>query len=371
MDRSRNSMLDMIRGMAALEVALGHLRYFIFVDYNQLEHHSLLVNAFYYLTGFAHQSVIVFFVLSGYLVGGSVLTARKEGFFTRYSVQRLSRLWIVLLPCLAATAVWNILGYHAGGAAFLDGKLNPPMYIAPPGQPVRTDIIAFLGNMFFLQNIVTPVYGDNGPLWSLANEFWYYVIFPLLYFGIRKDDRSTAVMRGLCIGVGIMILFALPRLVFSGFFVWLCGAAIAALDKSDFRKIFCRKWYAIIALIAFIASFHYSRYTRPPDILLGLTFSAILPLLLRLPDPPKLVASISAWVSDFSYTLYLVHFSFAAFLWYAVLHSQRLQPSWSSAERLCVFVFVVIAYSYAISLVFERNTDKLRRYIQDLITGRH
>lgn len=32
----------------------------------------------------------------------------------------------------------------------------------------------------FLQTRFTPVFGSNGPLWSLFNEFWYYVLFPAL-----------------------------------------------------------------------------------------------------------------------------------------------------------------------------------------------
>ena len=36
----------------------------------------------------------------------------------------------------------------------------------------------FLGNAAFLQRILVPELGTNGPLWSLANEFWYYLLFP-------------------------------------------------------------------------------------------------------------------------------------------------------------------------------------------------
>jgi peptidoglycan/LPS O-acetylase OafA/YrhL len=37
----------------------------------------------------------------------------------------------------------------------------------------------FVGNLAFLQTIAVPIFGTNGPMWSLANEFWYYLIFPL------------------------------------------------------------------------------------------------------------------------------------------------------------------------------------------------
>jgi peptidoglycan/LPS O-acetylase OafA/YrhL len=369
MNGSRNSTLDMIRGLAALEVALGHLRYFLFVDFPQVAHPGIWVKAFYYLTAFGHQSVVVFFVLSGYLVGGSVLASKREGFARRYSVQRLSRLWIVLLPCLVGTAVFNTLGYHFGGADFLNGKLNPPMFIGPAGHPVSTDFVTFLGNVFFLQKMVTPVYGDNGPLWSLANEFWYYVIFPLMYFGIKQDARATFRTRFACTGAGLMILLALPWNVGLGFFVWLAGMAVAALERAGFKKAFGNKWYGLLALVACGISFHFSRYVGMPDIVLGLTFSAALLFLVRLSPLPRLIASPSVWLSDFSYTLYLAHFSFVAFIWYAVLDSQRLQPSWTAMIRFGVLAGLLVANSFGLSLLFERNTEKLRRFIMRLLAG--
>jgi peptidoglycan/LPS O-acetylase OafA/YrhL len=359
-------MLDMIRGLAALEVALGHLRGFLFDDYFHLANPSLLVKAFYFLTGFGHQSVTVFFVLSGYLVGGSVLAARSEGFFERYAVQRLSRLWIVLLPCLAATAIWNLLGYHAGGADFLNGKLDAHTFVI---LPVRTDIFAFLGNLFFLQTIVTPVYGDNVPLWSLANEFWYYVLFPLLFFGFKKETRNKILLRSICVASGIAILIALPWGICLGFIVWLSGMAIAAFEKYGIDKIFSSKWYAVPVLFACAGVFACSRFYVVHDIVLGLSFAAALPVFMRLPSLPKLVASPSAWLADFSYTLYLAHFSLAAFIWYGIFDSQRLQPSWAATVRFGFSALVVIAYSFGLSLVFERNTDKLRRFVMRHLPG--
>lgn len=37
-----------------------------------------------------------------------------------------------------------------------------------------------LGNLGFVQAVPVAVYCSNVPLWSFANEFWYYVMFPLL-----------------------------------------------------------------------------------------------------------------------------------------------------------------------------------------------
>jgi peptidoglycan/LPS O-acetylase OafA/YrhL len=61
-----------------------------------------LIAAAYLITGLGHQWVIVFFVLSGYLVGGSVLrsVAVNHWSWRVYLLNRLTRLYAVLIPAL-------------------------------------------------------------------------------------------------------------------------------------------------------------------------------------------------------------------------------------------------------------------------------
>ncbi|OIP77524.1 MAG: hypothetical protein AUK48_03910 [Oscillatoriales cyanobacterium CG2_30_44_21] len=70
--------LDIIRGMSAIAVCAGHLRAMMFVDSSDLQTLSLLQKIFYGLTGLGHQAVIVFFVLSGFFVGGSILRKKTN-----------------------------------------------------------------------------------------------------------------------------------------------------------------------------------------------------------------------------------------------------------------------------------------------------
>ena len=75
----RNLWLDLIRGCSALLVCLSHLRNAMFVDYSALVHPNMAIKVFYAVTSFGHQAVMVFFVLSGYFVGGAVLRAGAVG----------------------------------------------------------------------------------------------------------------------------------------------------------------------------------------------------------------------------------------------------------------------------------------------------
>jgi peptidoglycan/LPS O-acetylase OafA/YrhL len=368
-DRPRNFALDLVRGLAALEVMFSHIRNFIFEDFPKLPYDTgLLTNAFYYFTGFGRQAVFIFFVLSGYLVGGSILGARPEGFAGRYAVQRLTRLWIVLLPCLAATLLWNGLGDHTGGADYLNGRLNPPVASAP-SVPIRTDLLTILGNIFFLQSRYIEVLGDNGPLWSLAYEFCYYAAFPLLVFALRTPSSIPLALRGVFLGVVVVILALPPEGIVMGFGVWLAGVAAYAWVNSRFARHTDQTWFGVLSIAACLGLFHLSRHGEVSDFFLGLGFAATLPYLVRKLAAPRWLASTSAWLADFSYTLYLAHFPFVAFLWYTLLGSERLLPSATATGRFVVLSLAAVGYSYLLSLLFERHTNRLRRWVMRRIQG--
>ena len=110
--------LDGLRGSAALLVAIGHLRSAFFVNLGELTSHKALWFGVYALTSLGHQAVIVFFVLSGYLVGGSVIRAlrNEEWSWSRYFTHRLVRLWLVLLPALLLGLAWDQAGLHSHAA---------------------------------------------------------------------------------------------------------------------------------------------------------------------------------------------------------------------------------------------------------------
>lgn len=231
--RNRDNILDLIRGLSALAVMLGHLRGFVFLDLGEFESPSIATKAFYFATGLGHQAVIVFFVLSGYFVGGSVLSSLKKKSFTYggYAAARLTRLYVVLLPALLLTLGIDLLGQSWSPDAYA-GAFNDRFMSGPSSaQPVAHDVVTFLGNMGFLQTVTMPVYGSNGPLWSLANEFWYYVMFPLLVVPLLRMTGSMGRASNSRSGVGVLslLLFGvivtwLPKpLVMKGL-IWFMGA---------------------------------------------------------------------------------------------------------------------------------------------------
>ncbi len=98
--------LDMVRGLAALLVVLGHVRAMVFLDLQTVTSGRLVAMPLYIVTGLGHQAVILFFALSGFLVGGRAMVEIGKGTSQArdYTIHRFARLWTVMIPALVVTA---------------------------------------------------------------------------------------------------------------------------------------------------------------------------------------------------------------------------------------------------------------------------
>jgi peptidoglycan/LPS O-acetylase OafA/YrhL len=228
---ARSEHIDMVRGAAAGVVLCDHLRSYTFTNFGSLSDPGLLTKGFYAITSFGPQAVIIFFAMSGFLVGGRVLEDMLIGHWSwpRYFLRRLTRLWIVVVPALVITLILDWISlYFTGGIAY-----DQSMRIYTLGPDINTtlnhSLTTFLGNTAFLQTIYVPIFGTNGPMWSLANEFWYYVIFPLAA-GIFLVHYSLC-RRLVAIGVLGFFVSVLPWWLLYGGAIWGAGAGAAWLAK--------------------------------------------------------------------------------------------------------------------------------------------
>jgi peptidoglycan/LPS O-acetylase OafA/YrhL len=353
---------------------LGHLRYFVLVDAGKVEHFSAPWKLFYFIAGFGHQAVMIFFVLSGFLVGKNIYDACKRGqwSWTDYAIKRLSRLWIVLIPALVLTAVWDQIGIHVfhGAIYAAPPDAGSPAYVPPAGGGSIYGPATFFANAFFLQTIVAPSFGTNGPLWSLANEFWYYVIFPLCFLAVRSDQR--AIKRIGFAALALTICLLLPGKIVLYGIVWLMGFGVVVIrDRTRFTmSAGAFRALAVTSTVLFLAGAAIGRFASEnsfwPDVACGLTFAVFLYCLTRIQLRKGILTALSKVLSDFSYTLYLTHFPFLAVLSCAVLKGARLQPGFAGLAVYSGFLCGVLLYSYVVYLLFERNT----RVVQTTLSRR-
>ena len=317
--------------------------------------------------------MMVFFVLSGFLVGGTVVSRAEAGqwSWSDYAVTRMTRLWIVLLPALLLTALWDNLGIAITGSSFYTGGLPAIYNSGPAPDPSQYNVVSFFGNLAFLQTIVVPTFGSNGPLWSLANEFWYYVLFPLLFCVVAT--KAQIGVRLCSAAIALMICYVLPTGLLLYGLIWLLGVAAFALHR---RVTLTRSYRNLLlglsgALLAAVLTLSRTSTLGVGDFMIGAAFAAMLVPLSQMRRASSMVAKLSRAGAEFSYTLYLVHFPIAAFLACYVLNNRRLMPGYASAAIYVGMLALIVLYAYGVYFLFERNTRAARQAVLQIVARFH
>jgi peptidoglycan/LPS O-acetylase OafA/YrhL len=364
--------LDMIRGVAAMLVMLGHLRAFVLQSYTEMTaadvHVGPIVKLFYFATGLGHQAVIVFFALSGFLVGGKAFADILNDRFSwpRYLLRRLTRLWLVVIPALLLTFALDSLGIMATGGAAYDGRYYD-VYYSGPKNPDGIDLSGetFLGNLIFLQTVSVGIFGTNSPIWSLSNEFWYYVIFPLIaWVGLSSASRT---MRGVGAALAVLLLFELPQQLLIAGSIWVAGALAGWCVNSrcavKASQSLLARFAGLIVFFVALAGAKSAADGLVNDMLLGVAVALVLPVLAHLPAPGRIYQVTSRALSEISYTLYLTHFPFLTLIIFSGFAPGRLPPGLESWVIYVSLAAVNMLWAGALWCCFERHTDRLYAFL--------
>jgi peptidoglycan/LPS O-acetylase OafA/YrhL len=357
--------LDLLRSIACLFVVTGHIRNLFFEDFQNVTDQTLLNRCVYLVTGFASESVIVFFVLSGLLVGGKVVRDidRNEWSWNRYLIERFSRLLIVLWPALLLTFCFDTIGRYFFGTAGIYGGNRFGANSLPEHMEVVSSAGVYLANAFFLQGILTPTAGTNTPLWSLSNEFWYYIAFPALYICLSKSIRTVSkkwalvilIVAGIMIGAGQM---------FEGFIIWLMGVATVFLSRKSSFRFSGAAFFGLATLLGSLTLARFNKAGAFADQLIGIS-TAILcfGIITSSKGGRPIGTKLFQFMSSFSYTLYLTHLPLVVFIRASLGDTSRWQPTIQYLSLGVLLSVIAIVWAYLVYRLTEIHTPTLRKIL--------
>jgi peptidoglycan/LPS O-acetylase OafA/YrhL len=358
-------MISVLRGLAAVAVTAAHLRADLYPGLRTLADPALWYQGFSFLTGFGHQAVLVFFVISGWLVGGSLLNKlHQPGVLTNYAIDRMTRLWTVLIPTLGLTVLFGIA----------TGTLDPGR--ADFSAANEFSAVSFVGNLLGLQRVVLENFGGNYALWSLANETWYYVMFPLLVLLFRARNLGVRITCGAMLMLATAFLTAEIMMYFA---IWLLGVAFSRV------RIDCGAKTRYGCVILLFSVFTYSRMSGNQNtfdasmLAIDLVCSGLLLIVLSSLQftPPResyvvqQLTRVGKFFSDFSFSLYALHVPLIILIRH-IASTQFSLPQLSPREPLHFVIYLVtlvtiIGTSYLFYLLFESKTYRIRRMVKDLV----
>jgi peptidoglycan/LPS O-acetylase OafA/YrhL len=362
-DYNHSILIAVLRGLAAVQVAAAHLRAEVFPGLTGMQDPTLWYQALGFLTGFAYQAVVVFFLLSGWLVGGSFLNKLHEpGAMTSYAVDRMTRLWIVLIPAFVLTLA---IGAYTGA-------VDPGTFSYAVANEYSA--ASFLGNLFGLQDIVLPRFGGNFPLWSLANETWYYVLFPLLVIPFSgKSTFSRVASAAVC----LLVARNLPGSIVLYFSLWLLGAAFSRIEITASAT---QRWTVLLVLVIVAVYLRLKGIKQINEasfvsyLVVSLPFLLLLSSLQFRSDPQRssirFAKRIGTLLAGFSFTLYVIHVPLLMLLrdLYPPLRSGYLSPrDLANLGSYCIMLACILVLSYLFHLPFEAQTHRVRSFIKTKI----
>lgn len=205
-DTFRTNNFDLIRLLAALQVAVNHSFFYLQIDRNN----SLLL----WLSTF-FPGVPVFFFISGFLISRSFETNPT---LQEYSLNRVLRIY----PALVACTIIGLFSVYLTGYLESKGISLIEYLVWITGQ---LTIIQFY-NPEFMRDFGTGVL--NGSLWTISVELQFYIITPLIYwiFKLRRSDKNLVLSILILLFMLFHVLkYTIPESFSESFLVKLYGVS--------------------------------------------------------------------------------------------------------------------------------------------------
>jgi peptidoglycan/LPS O-acetylase OafA/YrhL len=351
--------LDWLRFMAALVVVISHTRGAAYIEYGSLANieKTHIVTGLYALTRIANEAVVIFFVLSGFLVGGRAFERMVNGSFRSvdYAIDRIVRIFLPLIPALILTAIINY---------GIDGEVN---------------VFDFIGNLLSLQGVFVKPFGGNGPLWSLSYEVWFYVLVYAIGIASVKNYSHLPIL-----GLMILVFLIFTCLDTTYLFCWIIGAAAYVLMpiRQSLIVIYLSFAIAIYSIIAIQIGYDsksisidwirsYMLPLNAARIVLATAVALIIQQLILMRPKTVFLIKINNYgvsLAAFSYTLYLTHYPVLKLL----SHLGLQRATVIDVYTLTIFIFVVmlcVLIGWILYFMFERHTHYFRNYLKNIVNS--
>lgn len=312
-------------------------------------------------SNYGHSSVIIFFVLSGFVI--AYITDTKERHWVTYTASRVSRVYSVAVPALVFTVLLDSIGR----------QLYPALY----DYPYDHFVLRLTTSLLMLNEVwsVSITTFSNVPYWSICYEFWYYVIFALLMFLPRRWAwyavaalltvlGPKVVLLAPIWGAGVLLYrwravqalpmcWAVPLLVFSVLgIIAFDRAGVEGITTDWFKSLIGAEWHRQLTFSKFflgdymLAALVFGNFVAMRRVAVLLS-----PLLLAIERPVRFLAA-------YTFTLYLLHQPLFLF-WAAVIRGDPQGYGYWLSTTAMVLLSVM-----AIGHFTENKRHELRKWLE-------
>ncbi len=286
--------------------------------------------------------VILFFVVSGYLVSMSRINSLKS--FAVKSVQRFLRLGLpILFAYLFIYIIGETAGFHTAETEEL--FINTFIQKTYSGNSSLWTVLRSPFDVLILGNISL-----NGPYWVLREMFVSSII---IYFLTYLRNRFSCKNISLVISIAVLLAgLVISKIVFASIF----GMFVNLIEK-DYKELLKNKLFLLFAVV-----FTASLYFIPRSRIACLFFAALILFVPRLPVINAVLSSgIADFVSKISFGIYSFHWPVLCSFGMIILLnlSEKLNLLNSCIIAAASSALITLVFSTVYYYIIEKNIYKL------------
>ncbi len=336
--------LNGIRAIAALIVIVFHIdQFFRYFELQSLGYHE---------TGMAGYGVVLFFVLSGFLITFLLLSEKKQFNkidLPKFYVRRILRIWPIFYAAIVITAILFII--------------KPSLISFPENNVLKTFALysLFLSNVGYGMGLgITTI----TPLWSVGVEEQFYAFWPFLV------NKSKNILKSLVIIIIIYLIIKLFsrfldnktifRIIDTSCFDCMAIGGIGAylyFIKSNILKIIYHPILQILAWIVLIVSIFYKPLHLFSIIDKEMHAIFYIIIILNISTNKKTIINLEHKILDFigkiSYGMYVFHMIVIVTTSYILTKIINYHPKGSLSDYLFVYSIVIFGTIGLASLSYK------------------
>jgi peptidoglycan/LPS O-acetylase OafA/YrhL len=385
LSKAQSVYLDFIRATAAMLVLIGHAS-ILFLN-----------NGFLRTTNIEGGAVLVFFMLSGFLISYSTFRKYHESKygFREFFIDRFARIYCAFIPALFF--VWAVDTF----------SLQLPFPIVTPERMEELswikdmyenmNVVTWIGNVFMLQdfplfqvirrvlNIDSPFFidhfGSASPFWTISIEWWLYMAFGIITLLWLRDDYKFKLWQTPIVA----FIFIVPSYFLVGgtnnclSLLWIIGVAVCLLfikTDSILRtlktpmtetkwKLYCFITFGLSLIFMGARLFDIRLDSNDIDfaelqfsLFLTIAVFSLFFMLRGIEKVPVFIERLSTFAANYSFSLYLTHATICTYLYLKLPGSD---------DSLIIFWTAVIAsniVAIAFWWMFERHYKNLAKWMK-------
>ena len=341
--------IEMLRGFCAIYVFLGH-----FLLIHLLEKNS----AFGFFFRFGQEAVILFFIISGFVIFYSINPAKNIN-FTQYFERRFLRIYPIFLFSIFICILFLIF------------------------QNKEISILNLLGNILMFQDfdggkpgVFFGTFSGNPALWSLSYEWWFYMLFFIVW---KKYDYFNQIKPVLFITFSGFITYQLiPNqisLFCSYFLIWWIGVELAKQYKNgdnikNLKLSF--SWLILLMFLNLINSILYKlnggslSFGIYPILQLRHTFAAVIFVTIYFVWNYykwigfNTIFKIFYFIAPLTYSIYILHYPLS-------VSSDYLNFIDNNYIKILLYILIVLLISYFAEYILQKRVVSFYKKIKSLI----